>query len=295
MAQRLFDIQQLLPAREMDRLSAWEGARTAFEKYFLDVYERQDDTDFEKCLNVLREFKVIEPKIKLVKTDTEESTKNVVKTSSNGPRVQTYDPHDFTKVIKVYPSITEAVRAVKDSSYSQIKFAFKNNLLYLGYRWNLLHSSDDATLAAQMNPTVENKQVRKVDKIAMMDLDKTRIIKVFLLQKDAAEFVMQDPSAICTALRFKSPIANHVWMFLGDVDENILEEWTRHNEIPETTGNKRGVKVQQVDMKTNKLVKTFASITDVVKEMQMSPNTIKQYITSQKPYKGFIWSFVASV
>jgi hypothetical protein len=287
----LIEIEQLKSAYETDKKQC-ESIMCAFEQYMMDDNYTQD---FDKCVTALHEFKFFQDKPKMVILATNvEMPGGVFK--GNGPRVQMYKPDDLTSVVQVFPSITEAVRTVKDSSYSQIKVSSNNNLVYLGHRWNLLHcASDDATVAAIMEPTVETKQVRKVDRIAMMDIEKTCIIKVFLKQKDAAEYVNQVPSAICTALRFKSPIANHAWAFLGDVQADILEAWTRDNEMPEALPNKRGLQVQQIDPVTNQIIKVFASITDVVKAMQMSPKTIKQCVVTKKPYKGYLWNFVENV
>ena len=127
----------------------------------------------------------------------------------------------------------------------------------------------------------------------MLDLEKTRIIEVFAKQTDAAKHINQDPSAICVALRYKRPIGGYVWMHLDDVDVTLVDAWTcAGNELPGAAQNIRGMRLQQINATTNAVIKTFASITDVVKTMKMSPATIKRYVASQHAYNGFLWKFV---
>ena len=229
----------------------------------------------------------IEPAEPVVETETK------ARVNTYAPRVQMYNPLDLTQVVRAFPSITEAVRAVNESSYSQIKIAAQNNTIYMGHRWNLLHCEmEDLQTPVELDPTVEI-QTRIVSSIAMLDLEKTRIINVFTKQTDAAKHISQEPSVICMALRYNKPIGGYAWMRLDDVDADIVDVWaSAGNEIPGPAPNIKGLRVQQIDSATDAVVNTFASLTDASKTMKMSPNTIKRYVASQTAYNGFLWKFV---
>lgn len=211
-----------------------------------------------------------------------------------GPRVQIYDKDDLTKVIKVFNGITEATREIKDSSFTHIKFASKNKIIYLNYRWYLLDRNDpEPDKPKDIGETVITKQ-NKNSFVAMLNLEKDNIEKVFQLQKDAAEYIQQQTSVICTALKYSTKVGGYYWILWDDADQELKDKYLENNELPQKYKTARGEKVQQLDSKTGKVIKTFPSITDVAKEMKMSVKTIKKISMDNSIYKDFKWKIISN-
>ena len=209
-----------------------------------------------------------------------------------GPRVQIYDKDDLTKVIRVFNGITEATREIKDSSFTHIKYASKNKIVYLNYRWHLLDRNDpEPDKPKNIGETIITKQ-NKNSFVAMLNLERNNIEKVFQLQKDAAEYIQQQTSVICTAIKYSSKIGGYYWILWDDASQELKDKYLEDNELPQKYKTARGAKVQQLDSKTSEIIKTFSSITDVAKEMKMSVKTIKKISLDNSIHKGFKWKII---
>ena len=211
-----------------------------------------------------------------------------------GPRVQIYDANDLTVIKKVFDGITEATREVSDSSFTAIKFAAKNRLVYLDHRWFLIDRKDpNPNMVRDIGETVTQRQ-RNTGLVAMLNMDKTIIEKVFGNQKEAAAEISQHPSAMSSACKYGSSLSGHYWSFWDDLGTSLQDEYkTSHTEaLPHKLTAKRGVSVQQLHAITGELIETFESMTDVTKKMKMSPKTIKKVTTDHTIYNGFKWKIV---
>jgi hypothetical protein len=120
----------------------------------------------------------------------------------------------------------------------------------------------------------------------MLNIDKTKIIKVFKLAKDAAKEILQHPSAMCVAIKHSTPLNNHYWFRWENIDENIQEEFLQSNTLPIKAKNVRGIKIKQLHPTTNEIVKIFASYTDIQKELKISVRKIKELIENNEIYNG---------
>ncbi len=120
----------------------------------------------------------------------------------------------------------------------------------------------------------------------MLNIDKTKILKVFQISKDAAEEILQHPSAMSSAIKFSTPLNNYYWMRWENVDKSIQDDYLLLNSLPEKHKNKRGIKINQMDPLTNALIKTFASYTDIQKELKISLKKIKEIIVTKENYQG---------
>ena len=214
-------------------------------------------------------------------------------TSANptGPIVQIYHKDDLTKLVQVYTSIMEATRNFnynnKTASFTAIKRAYQHKTLYLDYRWHFITNRQDPTINLPQNigKTVITQE-RNQGQVAMLNIDKTKIIKVFKLAKDAAKEILQHPSAMCTAIKHSSPLNNHYWMRWENLDSSLQEDFLRTNTLPIKSANVRGTQIKAMDPITNQLVKTFASYTDLQKELNISIKTIKKLIENNDIYNG---------
>lgn len=209
--------------------------------------------------------------------------------NSYGPKVQIYKVDDLTKVHRVFDGITEATRSIENTSYTHIKFAAKNKLAYVGYRWNLIDRHDKYANEPKDIGTTKESITRRIGYVAMLDINKKVVEKVFGLQKDAAEFISQQVSAVCTAIKYSRPLNGNYWMLWDDVNNELKNAYLANNQLPKIETKSRGVSVQQIDVETNKVIRIFKSISDVCKEFKMSPKTIKSASLYDESHNGYKW------
>jgi hypothetical protein len=208
-----------------------------------------------------------------------------------GPYVQMYDGHDHTKLLKVFNSYVEVERAVRGTSLTGLKFAARNKVMYMGYRWFLIDRNDSLPNTARpIGETVPSMQKRS-GFVAKLDLEKTSVQEVFLRQKDAAESIGQHPSAICTAIKFGQLFQCAFWVCWDDLDQALQDAYLANNQLPVRTSVPRGVQITQRDPVTKAVIKTFTTINDIKKEFRVSPKLVKNACVSQEIMKGYLWSF----
>ena len=223
--------------------------------------------------------------------NNEDEIINNKKPNSTSPIVQIYHKNDLKKVVNVYDSIMEATRDFnyndKTASFTAIKKAYQHKTIYLDYRWHFILDRKETDLfkPREIGNTVITKDQNK-GKIAMLNINKTKIIKVFNLCKDAAKEILQHPSAMCVAVKFSTPLNNYYWMRWENIEDSIKNDFLESNILPEKYKNIRGIKIQQLDPITNETIKIFLSYTDVQKELKISIRKVKELIENNETYKG---------
>ena len=222
-----------------------------------------------------------------IQEETEEETEPQNK--SCGPKVQIYKIDNLTKIHRVFDGITEATRNIPNTSYTHIKFAAKNKLAYVGYRWNLIDRHDIYPDKPRDIGETKESITRRIGYVAMLDINKKVVEKVFGLQKDAAEYISQQVSAVCTSIKYSRPLSGNYWMLWDDVNNELKNAYLANNELPKIETKSRGVSVQQIDIETNKVIRIFKSISDVCKELKISPKTIKSASIYDEAYNGYKW------
>ena len=222
--------------------------------------------------------------------EQEQMTQNT-KANLNGPIVQVYHKDDVTKVVQVFDSILEATRTFtyknNTPSFTAIKKAHQHKILYLDHRWHFISNRKEPNLhqPRDIGETVITNE-RSQGQVVMLNMDKTKIIKVFKLAKDAAKDILQHPTAMSSAIKYSTPLANHYWMRWENVAKSLQDAYLTSNSLPEKPRNIRGIKINQHDPVTNSIVKTFASYTDIQKELRLSPRKIKEIIETKENYQG---------
>jgi hypothetical protein len=70
----------------------------------------------------------------------------------------------------------------------------------------------------------------------------------------------------------------------------MQSEYLLNNTLPEKFTPTVGKKIQQIDPKTNTVLKTYPSKRDIIKLFQMSNTTLSRLIDTDEIYKGYRWS-----
>jgi len=152
------------------------------------------------------------------------------KHKSHGPQVQLYDCNNLQKVVKVYNGITEASRKEPHTSFSHIKFAARNKTVYMGYRWFLIDKNDTNPYEARDIGETVPINVRKNGMVAMFEHGK--VSKVFVSQKEAAEFISLNATGLSVAIKYKKPLGGYMWDMWNNVSEDLKKEYLKNNELP---------------------------------------------------------------
>jgi hypothetical protein len=216
---------------------------------------------------------------------------NVPTSNSTGPIVQIYHKDNLHKVVQVFNSIMEATRDFnynnKTASFTCIKKANQHKTVYLDHRWHFISNRQEIDLHKQrdIGETVITQE-RKQGQIAMLNIDKTKIINVFKMAKEAAKSVSQHPSAMCSAIKYVSPLNNHYWLLWENVSVSLRNDFLESNILPVRPKNIRGIKIVLLHPTSNEVVKTFESYTDVQKELRISVRKVKELIENSELYKG---------
>ena len=210
---------------------------------------------------------------------------------STGPIVQLYHKDNLHKVVQVFGSIIEATRDFNynntTASFSCVKKANKHKTVYLDHRWHFISNRQEIDLhkPRDIGETVITQE-RKQGQIAMLNIDKTKIINVFKMAKEAAKSISQHPSAMCSAIKYVSPLNNHYWLLWENVSVSLRNDFLESNILPVRPKNIRGIKIELLHPTSNEVVKTFDSYTEVQKELRISVRKVKELIENAELYKG---------
>jgi len=247
--------------------------------------ETQDSSDEEIIINEAS------TSASALANNNENTPKFYSKVNVNSPVVQLYDGNDIKKLIKVFPSLTEATREFPEANYTPIKIAAKNRLLYLGYRWHLMdRNHPDSNNAVEIGVTMDS-HTRNIGQVAMLNIENTKVLKVFANQKSASEYIQQCASVISQVIKYKKPFNGHNWRNWRDLDIELQNEYLAENELPKVEHKASGVRVQKI-CQTSGEITNYASMADAVKENRISVNTIKVSAANNKVYQNNIWKLI---
>ena len=211
--------------------------------------------------------------------------------NSTGPIVQIYHKDNLQKVVRVFSSIIEATRDFnynnKTAAFTCVKKANQHKTVYLDHRWHFITNRQEIDLhkPRDIGQTVITQE-RKQGQVAMLNIDKTKIINVFKMAKEAAKSISQHPSAMCTAIKYVSSLHNHYWLLWENVSVSLRNDFLESNILPVKPSNIRGIKIELLHPNSNEVVKTFDSYTDVQKELKISVRKIKELLENNESYKG---------
>lgn len=213
-------------------------------------------------------------------------------TQARGNKIQIYS-HDGKTLIKTYESYVYAMRdkELANPTRSAIKEAIKTTTIYKDFRWAELDRSLPDDTIQELPDTIESKIV-KIGYVAMLNLDKDKIVNVFCDQKAAAQDRKFTSSAsVSNAIRRGSISGGHYFMMWYDCTQELKDEYLKTNTLPQKRVAVNGVEIEQLHPITNEVLKYYASCEDVVKEYKISRQTLKSAIDYNYIVKGYKWQY----
>jgi phage anti-repressor protein len=205
-----------------------------------------------------------------------------------GPRLQKINPETF-KLIKVYESVSEAMKEDYRIKRPSINKAVIENTIYYGFRWlfvdreldpNIIHSN------VSLTKEIKNKNLGY---IAQINKEQTEIVNVFIDRKTAAYFNGYDSSS-----GLDNPVKKFIlskgyyYKLYDDCDEELKKSFEKKiNAKPLLYKNGVG----QYDLQNN-LCKEFICKYDCIKKLQISDKTLAKALDKEKQYNGYYYKTI---
>jgi len=184
----------------------------------------------------------------------------------------------------------ELLRTLPNMSKFGINNSAEKNTVYNGYRWFFIKGTDQP-IKYEIPPNVEI--ISSIPYyIAMLNKEKNKILKVFAGLAEAIKGInINRKHTIIESIKNNKLVhSRYYFAVFNNCDENLKREYLRKNRLPELILN-RGTKINQIDIKTKEVIKTYNSISDVLKQFCISRQTLKDACENGEAKKGFLWEF----
>ena len=213
----------------------------------------------------------------------------VKRNNSRSPYMQKYDPNTF-ELLETFDSIIDLTRQDEKLSYSGLKSAVKNKTIYNNFRWFAVDKK-------QPNVKYDIGETKCISNnipnefIAMLDINKEHIIEVYASQKHASNArKFSNGAAICKALKQGSLSSGHYWQKYDDCSDDLKATYTKP--LPEKIIKNISIKVNLLNKTTKEIIKTYDSVSDLIKEFQISRLTLIKNCKNKTVYKNFLFEMI---
>jgi len=218
-------------------------------------------------------------------------------TQTRGFKVQCYS-EDGKTLIQTYVGYTDAIRqmSLEDTSTLRIKAAANNRTLYQGFRWALLERSLPDDTKQDIGNTETNNEIKK-GLVAMLDLHKTRIEKVYCDQKEAAkDRQLKSAGAVSMAMSTQRKCSGHYFFMWNKCSADLQNDYLQRNDnaLPSKRPKLQSQPVEKLHPISGKLIHTYASVADVIKDMCIARTTLQTAAEFGIIAKGYKWRFAAN-
>lgn len=266
----------------LDNIESKSPQKSFIGKIIMDFVDKQVEEKIEVAKNNIINSQP--PTETIVKEIIIENQKK--HSSTKGPVVQKYDPTTFD-LIETYENFIESVRKNPNTSGSAIRSAAKNNTLYKNFRWHLIDRSADR-IKHDIKPTVKS-QISRKGLIAMLDLKKQNILKVYGSQKEASiDRNFKNGAAISKAIKLGTQSSGHYWMHYEDCSQELKDTYT--HELPNKQ-EKKGTRINQLHPNTKKVINTYDTISDIIRDYKISRDCLKNACKNNEKHCGYYWQY----
>ena len=209
--------------------------------------------------------------------------------STIGPRLQKINPESL-QLIKVYETVTEAMKEDTNIKRPSINKAVIENTIYCGYRWLLVDRDLDPNIIHSITPTKQTK-VQSLGYIAQLNSEKTKITNVYLDRKTAAHFnCCENTSALDNYVKnFTLSKGGCYYKLYNDCELQLRENFETNFGEPLLYKNGVG----QFDLQNN-LIREFSCKYDCIKSLSMSDKTLAKALNKNIPYNNFYFKELGS-
>lgn len=211
-------------------------------------------------------------------------------TQARGNKMQRYSP-DGKTLLNTYPGCAEASRDpnVDSPVATVLKQAVTNRTVYKGFRWAMLERDLPDETIQDIGETSETKTMSK-GFVAMLNLAKTSIIRVFMDMKDASEDrQFNGCAAISKAVKLGTKSGGHYFKMWFDCSDELKQEYLSRASLPNPRVPVNGRVIEQIHPLSGEVLKTFSSVAHVQKELRIARLSLKFALENDTVIKGFRW------
>ena len=205
-----------------------------------------------------------------------------------GPRLQKIHPETL-ELIKVYESVSEAMKETPNIKRPSINKAIMENTIYCGYRWLFVDREIDPNIIHQILPTKKTK-TQNLGYIAQINKEQTEIVNVFLDRKTAAHFNgYESISALDTPVRNYTLTNGYYYKIYDNCSDSLKELFEEKHGKPILYKNGIG----QYDLQHN-LIREFICKYDCIQTLSISDKTLAKSLDKNIAYNGHYYKYLGS-
>lgn len=206
-----------------------------------------------------------------------------------GPRLQKINP-DTLALIKVYETVSEAMKENSGIKRPSINKAIGENTIYCGFRWLLVERNLDPNIIHHIEPT-ELTKVQNIGYIAKLNIEKNEIINVYLDRKTAANCNgYESISGLDTPVKNFTLTHGSYYLLYNKCDEELKTKFIqKNNGIPLLYKNGVG----QFNTQHN-LVREFSCKYECIRELKISDKTLAKSLKNNIPYNNHYYKKLGS-
>lgn len=217
----------------------------------------------------------------------------------NGSKIQRYSA-DGATLLETYSCMVDAVADKKllgeeadvqeiYLDHDQIKQAITAKTLYLGFRWaSLKRSFHDSTVQDIGDPNKPPCPYREY--VAMIDLTKTTIVKVFPDRQAAAlDRKFRGAAAISNSIKRGSQAGGHFFKMWNDCSDLMKEDYMSREALPAPRTSIKKIPIYQLHPDTGDVIKEFPTMVDVIRAINISRASLTLAMAHGTVVKGFKW------
>ena len=277
-----YSIGELLKENELLKYQI-QGNQPNINNELMTEFMQTLKTLSNKIDNLEKINKEILDKVNSTQSQTKTVTNFNIQVPTLGPRLQKIHP-DTLQLIKVYETVSDAMKENKNIKRPSINKAIVDNTVYCGFRWLLVERNLDPNIITNIEPTKKTK-IQNLGYIAKLNTEKNLILNVYLDRKTAAKLNGYDSISALDNHVKKNTISNgHYYQLYDDCDEGIKNNFENSNGVPLLYKNGLG----QYDLEGN-LVKEFSCKYDCIKNLSMSDKTLTKALDKNIPYNGYYY------
>lgn len=217
---------------------------------------------------------------------------NLKENYSGGKSIQKIDSNNIKKVIKVYNNMISLLRSEDcNNNYyrSGIYDAIKNNTLYKGYRWDYV-KDDKNPYVSNISPTVEPTNKIKKEPVLKLDLEKSKIISVYISQKECAKKIGIGVDKLRRIIKNHKEYNNNNYLLLSSCPTNIIDIYNKDYKDLLLQDSRFTKPIIQTNPLNNSQI-IFNSINDIHIKLGFTEHSIRNAIKNKQLYGGCHWEY----
>ena len=214
-------------------------------------------------------------------------------TQARGNKIQRYSA-DGATLLRTYVGVKDATRDPELDAPTEvcIKRACAERTPYKGFRWaELARAAPDDTVL-DIGPTNDAPNAYpNQGHVAMLDLSKTSIVRVFADQREAAEDrCFRGTAAVATAIKLGRKSGGHFFAMWRDCPEDLRSAYLAGGgQLPQPRPHPGAIRIEQLHPITEEVLRTYSAVAHITRDHRMSRDALQRAMDGNYVKNGFKW------